>query len=90
MKLLSVILLFSPLLVICINVMNPPNSPIRTRFSSISHESGEALTLIYKLTMPANRIGNFLGFYFEALACADIIGMIANVAGVSGEQINNL
>ena len=71
--LLSMITL--PFVVISINVHNPPNSPIRTRFSSISYE-GQNLTLTYKLTMPANRIGNFLGFYFEALACADIIGFI--------------
>jgi len=51
-------------------------NPIRTRFSSISYGSVDSRpTLNYQMALPSSRIGNFLGFYFEALSCASIVGM---------------
>jgi len=51
-------------------------NPIRTRFSSISYGSEDSRpTLNYQMALPSSRIGNFLGFYFEALSCASLVGM---------------
>lgn len=51
------------------------SASVRTKFSTVSKDDSTVPILNYRMAMPAHRIGNFLGFYFEALACADMVGM---------------
>lgn len=51
------------------------SASVRTKFTTVSKDDSTIPILNYRMAMPAHRIGNFLGFYFEALACADMVGM---------------
>lgn len=51
-----------------VNRLDPAYLP----FHSIYY--GERQTLLFELEMDRNRVGNMLGFYFEALSCAVISG----------------
>ena len=54
--------------------LNFPSSVTLPRYSKICMERFTPV-LNYKMSMPTNRIGNFLGFYFEAFACADLVNI---------------
>ena len=88
MKVLSIFLLLTAIFAVCTEGINRFNKgigqqhassyPIKTRFTTVTvdnNNSSQVPILTYRMAMPASRIGNFLGFYFEALACADVIGV---------------
>jgi hypothetical protein len=72
-------LYFEPLLILfvstTISCFGRLHSSVKTKFTAVSRDNSVVPILNYRMAMPAHRIGNFLGFYFEALACADMVGM---------------
>jgi hypothetical protein len=76
---------FEPLLILFVSTIiscfgrlqhqSSTSSSVKTKFTVVSKDNSVVPILNYRMAMPAHRIGNFLGFYFEALACADMVGM---------------